>query len=244
MNEALWHGYKKIEFEFDGKDAILVFPKTAEPGRNWLLKTEYWNAFPDAELDLLARGFHVAYLKNETRFATRSDCDRKAAFVSFLAKKYGLRPQCVPVGYSCGGAHAVNFAGFHPECVACLFIDAPVLNFCSYPGKLGRADCEAVWQNEFEAAYPGVTRAQLLHGGNHPLEKVPVLQAHRIPILMLYGTEDQTVNYPENGRLLELEYAACPELLTVIPRPLQGHHPHAGLYDRTPIAEFIWAHTH
>lgn len=227
------------QFEFEGKRAIIVFPDQPERGKNWLLKTEYWDAFPEAELEMAERGFHLAYLENETRFATLSDCERKSRFVKYVSEKYGLRDKCIPVGYSCGGAHAINFAGCSPESVCCIYIDAPVLNFCDYPARHGKGECEGVWEREFVHAYPGITRAKLLDFSGHPLNRIPVLKEHKIPIIMLYGTEDNTVDYDMNGRLLEEEYSDCPELLTVIPRVYQGHHPHGGLADRSPLIDFL-----
>lgn len=231
-------GLKSVEFEFEEKRAIVVFPEIPDEKRNWCLKTEYWGAFPDRELDLARRGFHLCYLENETRWATRSDCDRKARFVSFLHDELGLRDKCVPVGMSCGGDHAFNFAGFYPECVACIYVDAPVLNFCSCPGKLGDKSSEEIWENEFVKAYPGITRAKLLGFDNHPIGKADIIKKHGIPIAMSYGTEDQSVNYNENGRLLEIEYEGDEHLL-VMPRPCQGHHPHGAVPEVGKLIDFI-----
>ena len=58
--KTTWHGFEAEEFEFEGRKAVLVFPKTPEAEGNWTLKTEYWNAFPETELALLNRGFHAA----------------------------------------------------------------------------------------------------------------------------------------------------------------------------------------
>lgn len=236
-----WNGFRKEEFEFEGTPASLVFPDGTANSR-WLLKTEYRDAFPGVEIELLKHGFHVAYLKNRTRFATRDDCDAKARFAAYLHDKRGLSGTCVPIGLSCGGAHAFNFAGFHPELTECIYVDAPVLDFSDFPGRTGDSECERVWDAEFVKAYPGVTRAMLSTFGNHPIGKAGILKQHRIPILMLYGTEDKTVNYASNGGLLEREYADAPELLTVIPRKGQGHHPHGGLRDLTPVTKFILNH--
>ena len=73
------------------------------------------------EKRLVAEGFHLAWLKNETRFATKEDCERKSQFVSYLIEQYALQSKCVLIGYSCGGAHAVNFAGTYPNLVSCAF---------------------------------------------------------------------------------------------------------------------------
>ncbi len=238
--EELWYGFKIKHFEFEGAEAVLVFPEKADKNGNFALKTEYFGAFPETEIALLKRGFHVAYLKNRTRFATRDDCDKKAAFVKYLHEKYGLRDKCVPIGMSCGGAHAVNFAGYYPDLVACMFIDAPVLNFCDYPGKFDKKECEGVWENEFVLAYPGIKRADLPGFDNHPIGKAHILKTQKIPIIMLYGTEDRTVNYDENGRLLE-DYYEGSELLKIVPRRLQGHHPHGIPNDPSMIVDFILA---
>ncbi len=243
MNKTTWHGFSAIEFDFEGTPAFLAFPETPCEGKPWTLKTEYKEAFPETEISLLKLGYHVAYLKNETRLATKADCDAKARFVDFLHNEYGLHDKCVPVGFSCGGAHAVNFAGFYPDKVSCMFIDAPVLNFSDFPGKYSKSLFRGIWDKEFLAAYPGMTRAKLFAFDNHPINKVPVLIENKIPVIMLYGTQDDTVIYDENGKLMELEYETCPELLKVIARENQGHHPHGLFFDNKEIIDFICANS-
>lgn len=233
-----WHGFNGIRFEFEGREAILVFPHKADENRNWTLKMEYWDAFPNTELALLEKGFHAAYLKNESRFAPKSDCEAKDRFAEFLNREYGLSEKCVPVGMSLGGAHAMNFAGFFPERVAAMFIDAPVLNFASCPGNFRADFAKNTWKTEFEACYPGIRRADLLTKfDNHPIGKTDIVLEHNIPIVMCYGDQDETVDYEENGAFLA---DACKDYdrFLLIKRENQGHHPH-GLSDPTPIVDFI-----
>lgn len=242
--ETLWHGFKQVEFEFEGRYASLCLPNSKEKASGrWTLKCEYKDAFPETELELLKKGFHAAYLENSSRLAPRADCDAKARFVKFLAENYGLKEFCVPIGMSCGGAHAVRLAGFYPELCECMFIDAPVLNYLSFPGKLGNAEYESVWENEFLKTYPDMNRARLTGFSEHPLNMADALIENKIPILMLYGTEDKTVPYNENGAILEEAYKAFPELLTVISRNFQGHHPHGIPGDPSLIVDFIINHT-
>jgi len=242
INNSMWNGFKQIEFEFEGKLATLVFPEKANESKNWTIKTEYKDAFPETEIALLKNGFHVAYLENVSRLAPKEDCDRKARFVKFLSEKYGLKDKCIPIGMSCGGAHAVRFAGYYPTLVECMFIDAPVLNYCDFPGKLGNTFCERVWENEFLKTYPGMTRAKLLDFPHHPMNMVNVLIENKIPIIMLYGTEDSTVIYNENGAFFEEAYKETPELLTVVKREYQGHHPHGIPQNPEIIVDFILKH--
>ena len=65
----LWYGFRCEEFTFDGQDAILVFPETPAENSHIVLKTEYWGAYPDVEIQMLKNGCHLAYLKNTSRLA-------------------------------------------------------------------------------------------------------------------------------------------------------------------------------
>ncbi len=230
--------FKCEEFVFEGKEAIVVFPEKKDPLGRWVLKTEYWGAYPDVEIKLLQRGFHVAFLRNDTRFATKDECARKSRFVRFVAEKYSLSDKCVPVGMSCGGAHAVRFAGLYPDQVSCMFIDAPVLNYFSFPGKIGNNECESVWDNEFVKAYPGIERYKLLSFSEHPICYADVIKEKKIPVIMVYGSEDKCVIYEENGYLLE-EALKGTGLLKTVKVSLRGHHPHGMIGDNTPIVDFI-----
>lgn len=241
MSCELWHGYRAENFAFEDREAVIVFPNETRPGAPWLLKTEYWGAFPDVELRLLEKGFHVAYVKNKNRWSTREECDTKARFVKYVSQHYHLCPKCIPVGMSCGGGYAVKFAGMYPELVACLYIDAPVLNFCSIPGKHGVPLYETMWEKEFVFAYNGIHRHQLPGSGEHPICFAEALVENRIPVLLVYGKEDQTVLYSENGQLLEDAFHGT-DLLTTIPVAARGHHPHGMIGDNTVIVNYILQH--
>ena len=236
-----WHGFRMEQFLFEDREAFIVFPLEAREGSPWLLKTEYWDAFPDVELRLLALGFHVAFVRNKNRWFTRSECDTKARFVRFVAVQYHLNSKCIPIGMSCGGGYAVKFGGLYPELVRCMYIDAPVLNFCSIPGKFGEAQYDSLWEKEFLLAYPGIQRYQLPGWNEHPICQADSLTAHKIPILLVYGKEDHTVLFEENGRLLAEAYQGT-GLLKTIAVPARGHHPHGLIGDNQPIVDFILAH--
>lgn len=239
----IWNGFRREMFEFEGRTSYIVFPKEPEAGRNWAIKTEYWDAFPGTEIALVEAGFHLLYMTNHNRWATPEDCHARARFVDYVAKTYGLRDKCVPVGMSCGGAHAVQFAGYHPEKVACLYIDAPVLNFCDCPGYIGGEDrLNGALEREFYNAYPGVRLYDLPSFPHHPIHQGRTLIEHRIPLVMLYGTKDLTVDYGKNGALLEMLYREHDVPFMIEPRGVdQGHHPH-GLEDPTPVVAFIQKH--
>ena len=235
MTESIWRGFRRIDFDFGGRNAIIVFPETPNENKNWLLKTVYFDAFPEFEIDMLNRGWHLVYLENESRWCTESDLDTKKDLVEYLHKEYGLYPKCVPVGMSCGGLMGVKFAGKYPECVSCLYLDAPTLNFLSCPAGLGASIHN--FMDEFTQDL-GLTVVDLLNYREHPIDKKDVLLKNNIPIIMVYGDCDEVVPYPENGAILEKYYRDNGGIVETIKKAGAGHHPH-GLDDRTPIINFV-----
>lgn len=235
MTETVWNGFRRIDFKFDGKNAIIVFPETPNENKNWLLKTVYFDAFPEFEIDMLKRGWHLAYVGNDTRWCTEADLDRKKAFTEYLNKEYGLYPKCVPVGMSCGGLMGVKFAAKYPECVSALYLDAPALNFLSCPAGLGASEHNLM--EEFTADL-GLTLVDLLNYREHPIDKKEALLKSNMPIIMVYGDSDEVVPYAENGAILEKYYRENGGIIETYGKPGCKHHPH-GLDDRTPIINFV-----
>ena len=233
--ESEWRGFKRIDFKFEGREAILVLPKAANAERNWLLKTEYFDAFQDFEYEMVCRGWHLAFIKNVTRWCIDEDLDLKARFAAALAEELGLYPKCMPVGMSCGGMIGVKLAARHPECVSALYLDAPVMNLLSCPARVGRGESKTL--NEFVNA-TGITLSELISYREHPIDKMPILLENNIPIVLVYGDSDDVVPYHENGMLLERYYNAGGGNILAIGKPGCAHHPH-GLEDNTPIIEFV-----
>ena len=239
MTESLWNGFKRLDFVFEGMDAVLVFPEKANGNRNWLLKTEYFGSFPKFQIEMVRRGWHLAYIKNVTRWCLEEDLDRKKRFVSYLTEKFGLYDKCIPVGMSCGGLIASKFAAKYPECVSALYLDAPVMNYLSCPGGFGKATDPSVEQMlpEFLNAMD-MSLSRLICYREHPVDKMHLLLENNIPVIMVYGDSDTVVPYEENGALLEKYYRENGGTMAVIGKKNCGHHPH-GLEDNTPIIEFV-----
>lgn len=238
MNESLWNGFRRIDFLFEDMPAVLVFPEESNADKNWLLKTEYFEAFPDFQIQMLRRGWHLAYVKNVTRWCLEEDLDRKKRFATYLHEEFGLYEKCVPVGMSCGGLIGSKFAAKYPECVSALYLDAPVMNFLSCPAGLGVGG-KSLMQEFVDAT--GMDLPQLICYREHPIDKMHLLLQNKIPVFMVYGDVDDVVPYTENGALLEKYYKENGGEITVVGKPGCGHHPH-GLPDNTPIVEFVEKH--
>lgn len=233
--QGMWYGHPCLEFEFQGRQARLACPKTPCEGHKWLLKTEYFSAFPTLELAMLKRGYHVAYVQNQTRWHHPSDDAVKEAFCAFLHEEFKLHKRCLPIGMSCGGLQAVYFAAAHPERVVGLYLDAPVLNFLSCPAGVGVAGSDMM--EEFVSA-TGFTLQDLINYRNHPIDHIETLLQHKLPIFLVAGDSDTVVPFEENGKVLYDRYRQQGGTIQLVLKPGCGHHPHS-LDDITPLVEFV-----
>ncbi len=230
-----WYGYPVHTGEFMGKEYIVVAPRNKSNGK-WALKTEYFGAFPKIELQLLKLGYHVAHVKNTTRWCLDEDTERQAAFVDFVHREFGLNEKCIPIGMSCGGMQAIFLAAKHPDKVSCMFIDAPVVNYLSCPFYFGKNRKDNL-ADEFIAAR-GIDEIGILSFRHHPLDYIPTLTKHNVPIVLASGDSDTVVPFEENGKLVADAYKKAGCIIETHIKPGGDHHPH-GLPDNTPIIDFI-----
>lgn len=236
--ESTWNGFRRLDFTFEGYDAILVLPDAPNEARRLAMKTEYFGAFPATEIAMLKAGYHLAYLKNRSRWGTDDDCERKKKFIDFLADEFGTARKIVTVGMSCGGFHAVSFASRYPDYVSFLYLDAPLLTFFSTaPQRRAHEVMEVRWP-EVKRAWGFATYAEAFFYNDQPLHRLPTLAEHRLPVGLIYGTSDEVVPHTENAEILKEYYESVGAPIRVWCRPSYGHHPH-GLEDPTPLLAYI-----
>lgn len=230
-----WYGFKKINFDFFGRNALVVCPEKAAEGNRWLYKTEYFGAFPGFEIEMLKRGYYLAHFETKTRWNCPEDEKLRPLFCKFLAENFGFNEKCVPVGMSCGGMQAVYFASANPECVAAIYIDAPVMNFLSCPFSIGEGNDDS--RKEFEEA-TGMNIVDMINYRNHPVDKIPELFKNNVPVALICGDSDTIVPYNENGKILSDYYNKNGGKLFEVLKAGCDHHPH-GLEDNAELIEFI-----
>lgn len=220
--EIEWNGYSGVSFEFEGYPAKVIKPN-CKPNGKWMLKTEYFDAFPATELVLLSRGWHLAYIKNRNRWGQKDDIDRKAELVRFVSREFSLEEKCTPVGMSCGGLFGAMFAAKYPQLIDVLYLDAPVLNLLSCPGDMG--DAVGGMLPEF-LGLTGMTKSQLICHRDHPIDNVNILVENDIPLVLVAGLSDTVVPYHENGKIFEDYYKSHGGRIKTFLKDNCGHHPH------------------
>ena len=63
----LWNGFEQIEFTFEEHLAYVIIPNKKIENPSLLIKTEYFNAFPETEIALLEEGYYLGFIKNDNR---------------------------------------------------------------------------------------------------------------------------------------------------------------------------------
>lgn len=235
MQETLYHGYEQTEITINDRKAIIVKPKGKKNGK-WALKTEYFDAFPEVQLELLREGYHLAYSENITRWYNPDDTEAHKELARYMHDELGLNKKCVIIGMSCGGMKGIYFASKYPELVSCMYLDAPVVNLLSCPFALGKAECYKLAE-EF-TKHTGKTLVDMLPFRDHPLDNISTLILHKIPLILICGDSDKTVPFEENGLFLKEAYEKTDCDFKFILKGNAGHHPHS-LEDNTPIIDFI-----
>lgn len=236
LTETAADGTTVHRFNFEGREALLTIP-AGNTGK-WMMKTEYHHAFPATQDAAVARGWGMGWLQNHNRWGTDDDLDARARFIDYVSARFGLDPYIVPIGMSCGGLIAVNFASKYPTYVSALYLDAPLLNLLSFPLGLGKATPEPwVWEKEIVPIF-GFTKSEVLVWRNQPMDRLDPLIAHRIPVALVAGDSDHVVPYEENGLVLAKRYAETDIPIRIWIKPGCDHHPH-GLDNPDEVLAYI-----
>jgi pimeloyl-ACP methyl ester carboxylesterase len=242
VKTAVWEGYERDEFAVDGRNALVVRPRAAAPGRPWIWRTEFFGHEPQADVALLGKGYHVAYVDVQNLYGAPRAIEAMGAFHRHVTEAYGLSARPVLEGFSRGGLFALNWALQHPELTSCLYLDAPVCDMRSWPAGWGKGKGSAGdWERcrrEYGLADDAAARA---FRGN-PVDQAAALAAARIPVLAVCGDADDVVPLDENAGLLRDRCAAAGWAIELIVKPGVGHHPHS-LREPGPIVDFVLKHT-
>lgn len=230
--KSQWEGCDRYDFKVSGRDAIVVVPKEAAPGRPWIWRPAFFNAFASVDKALLREGWHVAYYDVTHLYGSPRGVSLAKGFYNYTVKAFDLAPKVVVEGFSRGGYFAFNWAATFPETVACLYVDAPVCDITSWPGRGSElwGDFLQEWGVRDDAVDSGFR-------GN-ALQLLPRIAQARIPIVACCGAADRTVPYEQNMRPVRDAYEALGGIVEVIVKPDCDHHPHS-LDDPEPITDFI-----
>ena len=248
-----WHGGRRIEFDFEGYNAWLVCPPAGTAvakGRPWTWTMQWRTAFVDrtGASEMLRRGWHHAAIDTFKHRMDAKGLEVNRAFQRYLVEELGLKPKASLIGMSWGGFFSVRYAATYPECVDRVYLDAPLLTFhkflsgfdpTEYAKRIGGDGADWI-----KGPLDGKSWAD---DPRMPVNMVGPIAKAKIPVLILYGGQDQNVLPPANAELFITRMRAADGVLRVgindaegRGRAAYGHHPHGLEIDQQErLAEFF-----
>ncbi len=234
-----WRGYTRHLITVDGCKAWVVEPQKALPGNPWTWCMEFPDAFTDRTgvPELLEKGFfHLHIVVGNTFGCPAAVAHFDAMYKAITAK--GLAKKGTLIGISRGGLYAYNWASRNPDKVVCIYGDAPVCDFKSWPGGKGKGKGSAGDWASLIKHYGFKDEAEALAWPTNPIDSLEPLAKAGIPLIHVVGDADDVVPVAENTALIEHRYKALKGTITVYHKPGVGHHPH-GLDDTKALVELI-----
>ncbi len=236
-----WHGFPKHTLQVEGKRVTVIAPHQTAPGRPWIWHGEFFGHKPEPDIALLGQGFHIVSMRIPDMLGSPRAVAYWNACYDELTSKYGFASKVGLVGLSRGGLYCYNWAIANPGRVACIYGDAPVCDFKSWPGGRGQGKGHPPNWKLVLQQYGFENDEQALAYDGNPVDRLEPLAKAGIPLLHVYGEADQVVPWEENTGLLASRYRALGGSIELIAKPGVGHHPH-GLKDSRPIVEFFLKH--
>lgn len=238
-----WKTFTRYDFTVDGCPCWVAVPPQPKPGNPWAWCMEFPTAFDTRTgvMKLVADGYYYVHMSVGNTFGCPSAQAHLDAFYRHITAK-GLSPKGTLIGVSRGGLYAYRFAAAHPERVVCIYGDAPVCDFKSWPAGKGKGcGSKGDWANLLKC-YNFKDEAEALAYKENPVDLLPVLAKAKIPLIHVVGDADNVVPVAENTAVVEQRYKALGGTITVFHKAGCNHHPH-GLDDPTPVVNLIEKYT-
>ena len=227
-----WNGFDRYDYEYNGRQTIVVEPHIPLPGKPWIWRPAFFGAFASVDKMLLDRGFHVVYYDLTHDYGTPEAVNLGTKFYESMLHYYKLSPKVTLEGLSRGGFMVLNWAIHNVDKVACIYVDAPVCNLFSWPGE-ARKD---MWRDVLNKW--NLTEQEMVYFKGNPIDNLLPLAKAQLPIILVCGDSDKTVPYMENGKILYDRYTSMGGPIELILKENCDHHPHS-LEDPTAIVDYI-----
>ncbi len=246
LKESKWHGFVRHDLSFDGRNVSVIVPNKPLSGNPWIWKAQFLDWHTDTDSILIAQGFHLVFINADNQYGSPKAMAIWNKFYNFITQKYSLQKKVALEGVSRGGLYVYNWAKQNPEKVSCIYAEAPVCDFKSWPagfrkGMGSKSDWELL-KKEYGFANDDEAQRYL----NNPIDGLETLANAKVPVLHTVGLNDEIVPVEENTFPLINKYIRLGGIATVIPctkgkHTLNGHH-----FDiETPqiVADFIKKNT-
>lgn len=227
-----WEGFDRYDFDYKNRQVIVVTPGTALKGNPWIWRPAFFGAFPSVDKALLEKGFHVAYYDLTHLYGSPNSMRLGDDFYKYMTSNYALSSKVTLEGFSRGGLCALNWAARNTDKVACIYVDAPVCDVFSWPGRKNKELWDGVlkeWQ---------LTDKEMASFKGNPIDVAHIIAKAGIPVISVCGDSDKVVPFEENMKVVRDILAKNGSQVELIVKAGVDHHPHS-LENPKPVVDFI-----
>jgi len=238
-----WNGFQRLRFTIEGHPCFLTQPVLTAPGKPWVWRTSFPDYHAEVDLELLRHGWTVGYVECLDQLGSDAALDLMDRFYAHLTQQLGFAPRPALEAVSRGGLHAYRYAARHPERIACLYADTPVMDLKSWPLGWPGARKEV---GDALAAYGFKDESELRAYRGNPVDLLEPIARAKVPLRHVISLNDEVV--PPEQNTLEAQrrlgsFGAGLDLVTVAEGTLESHGHHFPLPEVFASARFIRRHT-
>ena len=224
-----WHGFTRYDFQVDRHKAYIIVPDKAAPGKPWVWRARFPEWHYQMDSILAGKGYHIAYINTDGLFGSPKAMETWDRFYNYLTSQYGLNEKVVLEGVSRGGLFVFGFAKRWPGRISCIYSEAPVCDFKSWPAGKGIGAGDAAMWNDLLNAYDFKNEEEALDYADNPVDNLKELAAEKVPLFFSISLHDSIVPCSENTFVLANHYIQLGGPVTVYPntlgkQSLKGHH--------------------
>lgn len=227
-----WNGFERYDFIYNDRNATIVVPHKSAEGRPWIWRPAFFGAFPSVDKALLEKGFHVVFYDMAHLYGSPRAMKLGTDFYKMICQAYNLSPKVTLEGFSRGGLWAFNWAIKNPQKIACIYVDAPVCDIFSWPGR----ERKDLWKKMLEEW--NLKEEDMVDFKENPINNLAPMAKYKIAIIAVCGGKDKVVPYDTNMKLLAERYRTLGGIVEIILKPDCDHHPHS-LDEPSPVVDFI-----
>ncbi len=183
-----WHGFQRLNFSVEGKACFITQPAIAAAGKPWVWRTSFPDFHAEVDLELLRHGWAVGYLECLDLLGCDAALDLMDQFYTHATEQrgFGRRPALKAV--SRGGLHAYRYAARHPDRIACVYADTPVMDLKSWPLGWGGASQQTAEALRF---YGFNDEAELRAYRGNPVDLLEPIARAKIPLRHVISLNDR-----------------------------------------------------
>lgn len=240
---SAWHGFERTHLDVAGLAAFVTNPMIAAPGKPWVWRTSFPDFHAEVDLELLRNGWAIGYLECLDMLGCDASLDLMDQFYAELTERRGFAKKPALEAVSRGGLHAYRYAARHPDRIACIYADTPVMDLKSWP--LGWPGAQKETADALKC-YGFKDETELRAWRGNPVDLLEPIAKAKLPLRHVITRNDRAVPPEQNTleaqrRLHKLGHTM--ELVTVKEGTPESNGHHFALPEAFASARFIMRHT-